>query len=249
MSPPSRVMVDQDSSFQKPSYIASPPLETWTSEDNRPCFFDKDGEYSYLPTPYSPPLDFGPLPDSQTELCSTSCASFGYFDFPHVSDHGDSMLPMQSPQGFSPLPLGHGSSHASSALDFDFMDRDVFSDSPNARPERKDRWSCGHEECLESFATSKLLEDHAIAKNHRTYVCKQCKKDFKRRDTYVRHVATHRNPRQYPCEICDQGSTKMVFKRKAHLMHHQRSRHNTAFCRSCLSVQAEYITLLQPMEC
>lgn len=86
-------------------------------------------------------------------------------------------------------------------------------------------------ECQQSFPTSYELEGHAKLNGHRTYVCTEagCGRSYPRRDTFVRHMATHRSFEPHPCPICPQHPNRKVFKRKDHLTQHIRNRHPTAY--------------------
>lgn len=88
----------------------------------------------------------------------------------------------------------------------------------------KYRWDCA--ECNQLFPTSQKLEDHARAYTHLAYRCKDCGKGFSRRDTFGRHVATHKTSgASHTCEICKRQNKINVFKRKDHLEQHKRNRH------------------------
>lgn len=77
--------------------------------------------------------------------------------------------------------------------------------------------------CQRWFTTSYELEAHARSKSHATYTCDKlgCSRKYCRRDSYVRHMASHHNSPKYQCSICMEKS----FKRRDHLLQHIRSAH------------------------
>lgn len=95
---------------------------------------------------------------------------------------------------------------------------------PSVRGGCKSRWLCA--QCNQTFSTSQELERHARYIQHKAYVCKECKKGFSRRDTFGRHVVTHRvSAGLHQCEICKASNVEAAFKRKDHLEQHKRNRH------------------------
>lgn len=80
--------------------------------------------------------------------------------------------------------------------------------------------------CKQFFSGSGELAEHAGTTHHRTYVCQEtgCGKSYYRRDTYVRHVSTHRRTNLHVCMICP-AESRSTFKRSDHLKQHQRNCH------------------------
>ena len=86
-------------------------------------------------------------------------------------------------------------------------------------------------QCRLAFKSPGHLEQHAKAAFHRTYLCPEahCSKSFYRRDTYVRHVSTHRQTKLHSCKTCAANNQKAMFKRRDHLKQHQRNCHPGLF--------------------
>lgn len=82
-------------------------------------------------------------------------------------------------------------------------------------------------QCQSGFATSALLEQHSKATRHRTFACQDadCKKTYYRRDTYLRHLSTHRRTNLHVCKVCEATKQRTTFKRRDHLKQHQRNCH------------------------
>lgn len=121
-------------------------------------------------------------------------------------------------------------------LKFDLDDDCMLPFRPRARTSSF-QWLC--EECFIGFPTSQELDAHAKQERHRSYVCKECKKTYSRRDTHVRHMSRHKNSEVFACEFCKLDRVEKVFKRKDHLRQHQRKIHlspssKTRLCRSQL---------------
>lgn len=117
---------------------------------------------------------------------------------------------------------------------------DAFAPAPHSgtteapgRGAYKTRWLC--HECGHEFPTSQKLETHAKSVQHKAYVCKACKKGFSRRDTYGRHVVTHRvSAGLHQCEVCKAQNVELLFKRKDHLEQHKRNKHFKPIIRGML---------------
>lgn len=105
----------------------------------------------------------------------------------------------------------------------DGMVNNPSSDRPLTSPQDGSQYICGP--CGSSFATSHELEQHAKTTLHKAYVCAEagCAKGYARRDTYARHLATHRNI-EHVCTHC--VHVHKAFKRKDHLTQHLLNSHS-----------------------
>lgn len=91
------------------------------------------------------------------------------------------------------------------------------------------RLSC--RKCYRRFENAYSLEQHAKISGHRIFVCPVlgCDMSYTRRDSWTRHKRSHNL--ELRCELCPEGDQRKTFKRKDHLLTHQRNCHPQA-CRS-----------------
>lgn len=87
------------------------------------------------------------------------------------------------------------------------------------------RHSC--QECKQSFRNLQELDQHARRTPHKAWRCHEpfCDKIYARRDTLLRHRATHKD-KGHACNICPHFNKQKVFKRKDHLKEHIRNCHS-----------------------
>nr|POE47389.1 krueppel-like factor 10 [Quercus suber] len=81
--------------------------------------------------------------------------------------------------------------------------------------------------CSASFSASHLLERHAKDSGHKSFLCSEqgCGKVYSRRDTCIRHIATHKQS-SHICTICTTGTVLKAFVRKDHWLQHMRTCHS-----------------------
>ena len=188
------------------SFVPEPSSYQWQNsnictQSTVPCVLDS------VPFPLEPTSlkdDMSILSDSRSttpamDVKSSSTRSYGNDDFFAT---GEWIPPALAPQSL----LGGGSFHL----------------------ENDGRYVCM--ECQRSFPTSQSLETHSKSLGHRAYVCTEpgCGRKYPRRDTFVRHMATHKSTELHACRFCFQTQRRKVFKRKDHLAQHMRNRHPTA---------------------
>lgn len=91
------------------------------------------------------------------------------------------------------------------------------------QPQSNSQWrECA--ECLACFESLRSLEDHVRNVSHKGWKCKDCGKSYGRRDTFLRHRATHKDG-THKCTQCESVGKQKAFKRKDHLMEHIRKVH------------------------
>jgi hypothetical protein len=83
------------------------------------------------------------------------------------------------------------------------------------------------QECNMLFRNLQELDQHAKRTPHKAWRCAEpfCDKTYARRDTFLRHRATHKD-KSHPCSICSLDNRQKVFKRKDHLKEHIRNCHS-----------------------
>ena len=83
------------------------------------------------------------------------------------------------------------------------------------------------QECNKLFKNLQELDQHAKKTPHRAWRCAEpfCDKTYARRDTFLRHRATHKD-KSHPCPVCPRLNKQKVFKRKDHLREHIRNCHS-----------------------
>jgi hypothetical protein len=83
------------------------------------------------------------------------------------------------------------------------------------------------QECNMLFKNLQELDQHAKRTPHKAWRCAEpsCGKTYARRDTFLRHRATHKD-KSHPCSICSVQNKQKVFKRKDHLKEHIRNCHS-----------------------
>ncbi|KAK4547390.1 hypothetical protein LTR36_001046 [Oleoguttula mirabilis] len=115
------------------------------------------------------------------------------------------------------------------AMDSSASDTSVSGDS--VRSDDDHRYKCT--ECKVPFANSYKLEQHAKAAGHKAYACEdaRCRKSYYSRSSYVRHVASHKGPGPHVCKVCARYNQHKTFKRKDHLVQHERNCHPTEVSR------------------
>jgi hypothetical protein len=147
--------------------------------------------------------------------------------------------------GFPPLmaPFDEFAHQVSTGLTFD-------SDSPNLHPrpytrtfrrfpgvahsvpsietehsnEDEPRYLC--QECNKLFKNLQELDQHTKRVPHKAWICAElfCGKAYVRRDTFLRHRATHKD-KSHACPTCALHNKQKTFKRKDHLKEHMRNCH------------------------
>ncbi|TKA69049.1 hypothetical protein B0A55_08718 [Friedmanniomyces simplex] len=133
------------------------------------------------------------------------------------------------PMTYEPLPLMGGTDHRSPAVPNEptyTPSSGARSDSGDStRDENEPRFTCS--QCRDSFRTYYTLESHARETAHRAYVCPEpgCKSQYYRRDSFVRHIKTHRESGLHVCMICERSKHRKTFKRKDHLRQHIQQLH------------------------
>jgi len=82
------------------------------------------------------------------------------------------------------------------------------------------------QECNKLFRNLQDLDQHAKGVPHRAWRCAEpfCEKTYARRDTFLRHRATHKD-KSHSCPVCPGLNKQKVFKRKDHLREHIRNCH------------------------
>lgn len=226
--------------FSKPdvfgNYVSRDPSELDgedinMTDDGALWMLDNTGQYTTSDTQFSVVL--GPLSEwnSQDHQFETFMFNSG-FGWPEaIVDLDGEPGPVESRPRTPDLDR-RSSSIDSGGEDFSFLTgtAGLPSVSPPAssvdvsqQAESRPPWLCA--ECNEQFRTSQNLESHARAAKHQAYVCKECKKGFPRRDTFVRHAAMHRPSGVHTCQICQSNNKETVFKRKDHLHQHERNIH------------------------
>jgi hypothetical protein len=87
----------------------------------------------------------------------------------------------------------------------------------------------GHicQECNKVFRNLQELDQHTKRVPHKAWRCAEpsCGKTYARRDTFLRHRATHKD-KSHACSICSHHNKQKVFKRKDHLKEHIRNCHS-----------------------
>lgn len=85
------------------------------------------------------------------------------------------------------------------------------------------RLSC--RKCYRKFENAYSLEQHAKITGHRIFVCPVvgCEMSYTRRDSWTRHKRSHNL--ELTCDLCPKSDQKKTFKRKDHLLTHQRNCH------------------------
>jgi hypothetical protein len=83
------------------------------------------------------------------------------------------------------------------------------------------------QECNKLFRNLQELDQHAKRTPHRAWRCAEpfCEKTYARRDTFLRHRATHKD-KSHSCPVCPRLNKQKVFKRKDHLREHIRNCHS-----------------------
>lgn len=86
----------------------------------------------------------------------------------------------------------------------------------------------GHicQECNKVFRNFQELDQHTKRVPHKAWRCAEpfCGRTYARRDTFLRHRATH-GDKSHACAICSHHNKQKVFKRKDHLKEHIRNCH------------------------
>jgi len=82
-------------------------------------------------------------------------------------------------------------------------------------------------ECERRYSNSYKLEQHAKMENHKAYQCNffDCGRGYSRRDSYVRHIASHKGFGHHVCGICARSGQIKTFKRRDNLIQHERACH------------------------
>jgi hypothetical protein len=82
-------------------------------------------------------------------------------------------------------------------------------------------------ECRGTFDNLQSLDHHTKNTSHKAWKCPEpyCNKTYARRDTYLRHRATHKDKNSYTCIVCLGENKQKAFKRKDHLTEHIRNCH------------------------
>jgi hypothetical protein len=119
-----------------------------------------------------------------------------------------------SPQTWSEIKLEPRAKLSISSCDTDFS-----SEHDHQRP------ACP--ECMGTFDNLQSLDHHTKNTSHKAWKCPEphCSKTYKRRDTFLRHRATHKENNNYTCKVCSGVNKQKVFKRKDHLTEHIRNCH------------------------
>jgi hypothetical protein len=83
------------------------------------------------------------------------------------------------------------------------------------------------QECNKLFRNLQELDQHTKRVPHKAWRCAEpsCGKTYARRDTFLRHRATHKD-KGHACSICSHHNKQKVFKRKDHLKEHIRNCHS-----------------------
>jgi hypothetical protein len=83
------------------------------------------------------------------------------------------------------------------------------------------------QECNRLFKNLQELDQHAKSVPHKPWKCAEplCGKMYARRDTFVRHRATHKH-KSHACPICSHQNKQKFFTRKDHLKEHIRNCHS-----------------------
>jgi hypothetical protein len=92
--------------------------------------------------------------------------------------------------------------------------------------EEDQRPACSTPGCNQRFDNIQSLEYHTKNTLHKAWKCAEpnCRKMYARRDTFLRHRATHRD-NSHACVLCRHENKQKVFKRKDHLKEHIRNCH------------------------
>lgn len=87
----------------------------------------------------------------------------------------------------------------------------------------------GHvcQECNKLFRNLQELDRHTKGVEHKAWRCAEpfCGRTYARRDTFLRHRATHKD-KGHACSVCSLRNKQKVFKRKDHLKEHMRNCHS-----------------------
>jgi hypothetical protein len=87
----------------------------------------------------------------------------------------------------------------------------------------------GHacQECNKVFRNLQELDQHTKRVPHKAWKCAEpfCGRTYARRDTFLRHRATHKD-KSHACYICSHHNKQKVFARKDHLKEHIRNCHS-----------------------
>lgn len=83
--------------------------------------------------------------------------------------------------------------------------------------------------CSERFPALHVLERHARDSGHKPFICSKpdCGKVYSRQDTYIRHIATHKQS-SHVCHHCTTDAVTKAFVRKDHWLQHMRKCHPDA---------------------
>lgn len=83
------------------------------------------------------------------------------------------------------------------------------------------------QECNKLFRNLQELDQHTKRVPHKAWKCAEpmCGKTYARRDTFLRHRATHKD-KSHSCPVCSRLNKQKVFARKDHLKEHIRNCHS-----------------------
>lgn len=97
---------------------------------------------------------------------------------------------------------------------------------PEPVPSSQSRLRC--RKCNKRFENAYSLEQHAKVFGHRIFVCPMpgCDQSYTRRDSWTRHKKSHNL--ELKCPLCPENGPRRTFKRKDHLLTHQRNCHPEA---------------------